>query len=75
MAMSVRKIETMHPIAAVVDEIVAALSIEKKWRESLRIGRHRPQLVAPSQWPPTSEQRSRRLRTNRRRNRPGRPSS
>jgi len=30
-AMPVRKIETMRPIAAAVDEIVAALSLEKKW--------------------------------------------
>jgi len=32
MAMPVRKIETMRPIAAAVDEIVAALSLETKWR-------------------------------------------
>jgi shikimate kinase len=32
MAMPVRKIETMRPIAAAVDEIVAALSLEKKSR-------------------------------------------
>jgi shikimate kinase len=35
MAMTVRKIETMRPIAAAVDEIVAALSLEKKWRERM----------------------------------------
>ena len=34
--------------------------------QPLRIGRHRPELVAPSQWPPAPEQRPHRLRANRR---------
>lgn len=32
MSLPVRKIETMRPVAAAVAEIVAALSLEKKWR-------------------------------------------